>query len=882
MENALPIDPELLACQTGWVKDLARRLVADVHLADELAQEALVAALESSSSAREAFETWDQPRLRGWLRGTLRNRVAMRFRSEGRRREREHRAARPESESEVDERLEECAVRARELIDEVMALSEPYRSAIVLRFYEGLSMAEIARKLDVSEGAVRTRLSRAYGELREALDRKHGGDRRVWALAFADWGRHGSTSNDQPEAGPASRPVNPCSTTSLGGGTAGLGIASFAILSLAALTAIALRPQVDEGRESIDLTGAATGSARDALAQGPRLDQRPDEQVRRALRVVSEREVLEAAGMSAPEGAGVGESRLSIHVVKSVRGTWWHRPMKEREGIPGATVHVRWSQFPEQSFSGITDSRGFIEDVPLPEGWRSVRGELPFEFSATAPGYLTSWGTKAYRHGAQIVGKALQPGHEWIVRVVDTAGKAVSAHVVLHSAGSGKNVVAETDGADTYRAPITTAGSFYATAVGPDVGFAVRGPFDLDVGTDVDAGALVLTEAGSLSGTVTAPDGTPLPGMEVRAYPTDLGNLKQLGIDRVPTPDGVRWSAIPAPRRLWVLGGLPWAGTETDDLGRFSLRALIPGEYELTTAGGAVRHGVFSTGASVELIDRRPVLEVRVIDTAGSPVLGAQVSVLCESTGDAAYPEQDRAGGFDVRVAPGNVWIAASAPGAPVVLEKIYLPSNEFMVAAELVLDFETQPGSLELDVVDALGGPARGFGTWIHPRALGLDFRVASFVTTADLGSLPAGDYRIGFLGEYSAAGLTYLRDEIDFTIREGEATRLTHTLRRGANLELDLRTSGKEPNPYFPPRAWLDSTDGERLGLETFYRFEPSSSREGQLEFGAGQLSEPVEPGVYTLHVEAPEFEPAIREVRLMAGETEALTVTLLPRAE
>jgi len=39
--------------------------------------------------------------------------------------------------------------------DEVVRLDEPYRSTIVLRYFEELTSPEIARRLDVPEGTVR-------------------------------------------------------------------------------------------------------------------------------------------------------------------------------------------------------------------------------------------------------------------------------------------------------------------------------------------------------------------------------------------------------------------------------------------------------------------------------------------------------------------------------------------------------------------------------------------------------------------------------------------------------------------------------------------------------------------------------------------------------
>ena len=72
----------------------------------------------------------------------------------------------------------------RALVDAVLALDEPYRSAVLLRYFEGLEPAEIARRRGVPAGTVRSHLSRGLAELRAALDRRHGGDTRTWCAAL--------------------------------------------------------------------------------------------------------------------------------------------------------------------------------------------------------------------------------------------------------------------------------------------------------------------------------------------------------------------------------------------------------------------------------------------------------------------------------------------------------------------------------------------------------------------------------------------------------------------------------------------------------------------------------------------------------------------------
>lgn len=58
-----------------------------------------------------------------------------------------------------------------ELWDVLQGMKEEYRLVIVLFYYEGLSLRDISNVLDIPVGTVKSRLSRAKNELRDALER---------------------------------------------------------------------------------------------------------------------------------------------------------------------------------------------------------------------------------------------------------------------------------------------------------------------------------------------------------------------------------------------------------------------------------------------------------------------------------------------------------------------------------------------------------------------------------------------------------------------------------------------------------------------------------------------------------------------------------------
>ncbi len=169
---------------SGWLRDLARRLVRDPNAADDLAQSTWLAALEHRPRA-------DRP-LRQWLASVLRNFARQDARGAARRRAREECVARTEAQPAADERLLRAALQ-REIVDAVLTLNEPYRTVILMRFLEERSPREIARELDVPVETVHTRIARGIERLRVRLDASRGGDRRawlalLWPLAERPWG----------------------------------------------------------------------------------------------------------------------------------------------------------------------------------------------------------------------------------------------------------------------------------------------------------------------------------------------------------------------------------------------------------------------------------------------------------------------------------------------------------------------------------------------------------------------------------------------------------------------------------------------------------------------------------------------------------------------
>lgn len=147
-----PLPPEALLEHAAWLRRLASGLVRGDGDAEDLVQETWLAALRRPPSAEGST--------RGWLGEVVRNARRMRGRRDGRRTRRESGSARlaePAAPSaEICSRATRRATGPSALVAE---LDEPIRTTVLLRYFEGLSAAEIARRQAVPAGTVRWRLS---------------------------------------------------------------------------------------------------------------------------------------------------------------------------------------------------------------------------------------------------------------------------------------------------------------------------------------------------------------------------------------------------------------------------------------------------------------------------------------------------------------------------------------------------------------------------------------------------------------------------------------------------------------------------------------------------------------------------------------------------
>ncbi|MCB9892698.1 MAG: sigma-70 family RNA polymerase sigma factor [Planctomycetes bacterium] len=173
------IEVDALQNSLAGIRLLVRSLLFDPERVDDVVQEVWVAALENAPRQRES--------VRAWVR-TVAQRVIHRENARARnRRQREALSARSEALPSTAAFVERESVRAQ-VVQALLSLDEPYRTAIRLRYFEEYSIPRIARVLDVPRETVRTRLKRGLKKLRWRLDDLHDGDRRRWQLALVPLG----------------------------------------------------------------------------------------------------------------------------------------------------------------------------------------------------------------------------------------------------------------------------------------------------------------------------------------------------------------------------------------------------------------------------------------------------------------------------------------------------------------------------------------------------------------------------------------------------------------------------------------------------------------------------------------------------------------------
>lgn len=358
---AQPSNPELLLAQADWVRSLVRRLVADESRADDVLQSTWLAAL-----LHPPRDVHSVSALRAWLAKVSRRFVFRAHRSDIRRADREQFSARRERLPSTAEIVEHESAR-RTIVEAVLALSEPYRSTLILSFYEELAPREIAKRQGVNGSTVRNRLKRGLELLRERFEHERGEQWRAWCIGVL--------------------PI--AAATKAGGVTGGVIVGSKLKIGIAAALALLVCTIAWKEIAGTRATaGSETGAVVRELESG---DERPDENAPSALdasaTVATPRETVPTTEKDRSDTDGLSEANdpLGILVYGSVKDT--SGKLAHADGLvqfigeQGQQLFGRSSDASSYACTGLVEGRWRL----LVGGNGYKRQERAIELSRTRP-----------------------------------------------------------------------------------------------------------------------------------------------------------------------------------------------------------------------------------------------------------------------------------------------------------------------------------------------------------------------------------------------------------------------------------------------------------------------------------------------------------------
>ena len=668
-------DPEGLLAHAGWIRRLAHGLVRDPERAEDLVQETWVAALrhpprESSLASTRAF-----------LARVLKNTFLQGARADRHRAVRERANARSEADGGGFDLIDEVDSQ-RVIVEEVLKLSEPYRTTLLLRYFREQSAADIARRLDLPAATVRSRLKRGLAELRERMDARHGGDRSAWSLGLLGWAR-AEPPSPAPQAGGAPTPSAVSSAIE--------GIVAMKSLKIAALAGVAAVAAV--GIYRLDRAPAGAASAvRPAEQEQPEpavlpdpqaLEPREDERSQRAS--VSPPNAPD----SEPQPAAVSQPLLASEVVAE---------FVDENGF--AVVGVDFH------FMRLTNSNA---DPEVPGSVTGVDGRASLSIPIGYEGAFAwvGWSAEGYVAGSAqaklLTGRpvdlgriVLQSGRAVLGRVVDPDGRGLAEAEVWARGvdipdrdageierrgppspegmlGQDTQPKVRTDASGAFRIPGVAAGPARIWAHKQGMKYAYSDVIEVDAASDVfDVVILLrpLEREDRIAGKVLSAQGSPLSGQYVNySFQSETrGVTAGLTTGEDGTFELVLWERVP---HTFHVDGTPEQG------GSAHAGRVEPGTLDLVLQLG-----------------EEETVELAVTDPEGVPIEEYRIHVFVGTdsswTGNTEKETSHPAGRASVGLPAARFWIEVDAVGY--ALGKLG-PFEREAVPAQLQLTLEPMPG---------------------------------------------------------------------------------------------------------------------------------------------------------------------------------------------
>ena len=868
------INPRLLLAQSDWLRSLALSLVQDGGNAQELAQDTLTQAW--ITPPRGAGE---ERALRAWLAQVARNLARSSFRDRLRRKRREQQVSRPEAQ-EPNEDPVELAENSRILLEEVMALSEPSRSAVLLHYFEGQDSRVIAEQTGTSPAAVRKRLWRAREALRVALDQRHGGKREAWLPGLLLGAK-----------------TPPKEATFL---THNLTIGGLALTQkismIAGIIAIFLgiawfakerAGQVQPKLEVLDPKSQALASLSSSDAETACQPSRS---------VVLERQAIQL--LTLDEAAA---DRPGVQVQGRIRS-------KSGVSLANATLRVR-----------LHDSEGEISYVEAdidPDGqyaaWLAFTDpRSPFQpqtyklsLSARAKGYRESSWKIPLSHRLGSDGFPVERSfHKDLVlalrgpcasgSVVDAQGKPERSFWVSLIDQDGEPLTSTEQGYNgSYDFDLPEGGLVRVAAYSRKSGVGLSDFHAIVPGENASLPTVQLKPTSSLRGQVVNPNGKPLPGIQIHASRV-FGPLGQGADAEMFSPAN---QENPSRAIDMHQNGCHSSYTRSDEEGLFEFHDLAPGDYELrevSSQGNLLCEEAVSSSGQVRIVLEAYAINLRVEDNGGYPVPNAKIVIQDATTLHSTHSSSNLTGKKFFQPLGPKIITVLRVP-APAVERAIEIVHGIYEYEVLITLDFLSQVVPVQIEALDATGKsiPISGIkykalvGAEARPTQLQAhqSLRAYQSYTPRSDGEWKLSPGRYAFearFGEQPGNSLpTYFSYRGQFEVRAGCPALISIHPQQGAHVRIAGILDEQEPGRIFVQAEFIPlnpSAGSSDSQLHGFVAYSPSTKPSRRFRDGGGGnyngnkwVLPLMEPGQYLLRLHGDAIHTIERNLQLNQGQT------------
>lgn len=845
-----PITLQDLLEHAAWVQRLALRLVRDQAIADDIVQRTWLAATRRLPRHRS--------RVKGWLRRVVRNLAYEEHRARMSREARERAVARPEALDLSAADLLQRAEATELLAGAVQTLPEPYRTAVLRRYYQGQSVRQTAENAGIPLETARTHLKRGVAMLRANLKERDGKD---WAWALVPLlPRHVGGPLTAPAVPHTGRPTR----------SAPRFIAAGLLVTAAAVAVVvSLTPAGETASTRTAEPGAAKPASRAATAaRSPRPEASPD-----AVTPPPATRPAEATAAS-PNAAPAPTARVSMALQRDGDVPAGPIPVVAAPRGVGSTNARAWSR--------KFEAEGSVASLDLPVESPEHKRIRSWDVRVDRPDLVPA--TALVTMPEQVTG-AIECRLDVHLAGILTGTLGLPSPPAVCQPFAAVLAEGEVPGPPLDTSDIGADGSFRLRLL-PDrpsrIVVAVRGcrPVVIDAtvprGATRTAGPIPLDPGGHIAGTVVGPDGSGLSRVPVTVRSTAIGATSLVGVHDV-TVDGKEadWGTLK---------------TLTDAGGRFRFDGLRPGRHRVsasvpgltTDRSAALTRDVGPDADDVHIVMDGGIIVVTAMSD-GVPRPGVVFSVLGPTGGSGAKTGAD--GRARIVGQPGAKYTITCLTEDKSV-HQIEGTAPEVGRVTPLVLDLGPKPvpAKVALIVRGAPGVRRAGIHTFgvdgndkYSEVVLDLDATASQPGESRFQLDLPPGPVKLAVRpgGGWGDSSL-YLEQSVDIDPQAGREVAAEVPLVAGGRLRAGARDrDGK----FVGANCTLRSADGQIVHVNC-----PRDEPGGLLRLndvlsphGAEILSPALAPGAYVLHVEAPGYVANERRVEVRAGEISDLVLDL-----